>query len=446
MNRHDVVKLWISRTDLRNSGFDHQSEVPRIVRYLRDGSEKLYGAGVVTDVTEFEGEVTVTLRVEASITKNAKLNSISTKRLHDSEVSDELISLLRDLTKVSWRYGSDNYGIKVDISTWKIHSTKNGISFRELRSPYLRTSNGEVIIEAKGSIVPICSVVNEREPLYQETIRRVNTIIKMAINGLVLCVQDARQRINSAEAVGSAKTTPYNSSAAYNSAGSYGTGSYTNGQQQRRVIQTPGTVSPKMHPVPPPQLQTTIQPAPRAAVKRPASDPILLADVVSPRGPPLGSPRAKSLNTERDALDLQLKKFGFIEHPVKADGNCLFRSIAWHLHGDDSRHREVRSLIVKHLKNNPDQYSPFVDEEYKVYLKDMSRQDTWGDHVTLQAAADSCGLLFHVITLSEKCHQIRPRRPASGDQEPLWLSFCATPHAEHYNPITRPKNKKLISS
>eukprot|EP01060_Flectonema_neradi_P005267 TRINITY_DN1349_c1_g3_i2.p1 TRINITY_DN1349_c1_g3~~TRINITY_DN1349_c1_g3_i2.p1 ORF type:complete len:442 (+),score=47.88 TRINITY_DN1349_c1_g3_i2:149-1474(+) len=438
--KQDVANLWISRTDLKRSGDDRQFDVPRIVRYLRHtGGEKQYGAGLITDITDSDDDVSVCLQTDADTKKVAKLNSISTRMLKESEVSDALVSLIKDITRVSWCLNGNTYSLRSDISSWKVYVTQNGIQLRELLSPSLRSVDGEIVIEARGAIVPICKKSRELDPRNQETITRIRNILRMAQRGSQLPIpHDSKNVITSSDqgvSINSAKTTPYSSLS-----GSKG---------HPRRIQTPGNVSPKMHPVAPPQLAGMTQPVPnQKSSRRPSNNPVLLADVVSPRGPPLASPPARSLNTERDALDTQLKRYGFIEHPVKADGNCLFRSLAWHLYGDDSRHKEVRSQVVNHLSTNSEKYSPFVDEDYRSYLKEMSRQDTWGDHVTLQAAADSYGLLFHVITSSEKskCHQIRPRVAATRDQEPLWLSFCATPHAEHYNPVTRPKNKHHGSS
>jgi hypothetical protein len=45
-----------------------------------------------------------------------------------------------------------------------------------------------------------------------------------------------------------------------------------------------------------------------------------------------------------------------------------------------------------------------VPEDYEAYLVDMAKTDTWGDHVTLQAAADRYGLRIMLITsYKENC-------------------------------------------
>lgn len=39
-----------------------------------------------------------------------------------------------------------------------------------------------------------------------------------------------------------------------------------------------------------------------------------------------------------------------------------------------------------------------MPEDYQIYLKDMERSGTWGDHVTLKAAADVYGVRIIVLS------------------------------------------------
>eukprot|EP00659_Diplonema_papillatum_P016895 gene16895-25910_t len=165
------------------------------------------------------------------------------------------------------------------------------------------------------------------------------------------------------------------------------------------------------------------------------------------------SPAPKKV-TERTTLESNLRRFGFIEHPVAADGNCQFRSIAWHALRDVDKHKEVRKQVVAHLKKHEDLYAAFVvDCTFKEFVSRMGATDTWGDHITLQAAADRYGLLLNVITSHVYedddangktkggwMHKIRPRDSSGNAVEPkaeYWLSYCEEALAEHYNPVTR---------
>ena len=71
-------------------------------------------------------------------------------------------------------------------------------------------------------------------------------------------------------------------------------------------------------------------------------------------------------------------------------------------------------------------------EDYNAYVAEMSRETTWGDHITLQAAADSYGVGMCVISSYKDNFviEIQPRLKRS--ERVLWISFWAE---VHYNSI-----------
>ena len=70
---------------------------------------------------------------------------------------------------------------------------------------------------------------------------------------------------------------------------------------------------------------------------------------------------------------------------------------------------------------------------WDAYLARMARDGAWGDHVTLQAAADALDARVHVLTSYDDdgflqiVPQANPRAPRT-----LWLSFWAE---VHYNSV-----------
>lgn len=60
---------------------------------------------------------------------------------------------------------------------------------------------------------------------------------------------------------------------------------------------------------------------------------------------------------------------------MSPDGNCFFRAVADQLHGDASRHPEIRRQVVQHMRDNEDLYAPFVefDEAFETYAERMAR-------------------------------------------------------------------------
>jgi hypothetical protein len=60
---------------------------------------------------------------------------------------------------------------------------------------------------------------------------------------------------------------------------------------------------------------------------------------------------------------------------VSPDGNCFFRAVADQILGDSSRHSEIRSEVVQHMRQNKELYAPFVETEetFDRYLTRMAK-------------------------------------------------------------------------
>jgi hypothetical protein len=65
-----------------------------------------------------------------------------------------------------------------------------------------------------------------------------------------------------------------------------------------------------------------------------------------------------------------------------------FRALSDQLYRSPEHHKFVRKSVVTQLKAAPDAYSNYVPMKYTDYVKNMAKDGEWGDHVTLQAAAD----------------------------------------------------------
>ncbi|CAN6248453.1 unnamed protein product, partial [Urochloa humidicola] len=84
----------------------------------------------------------------------------------------------------------------------------------------------------------------------------------------------------------------------------------------------------------------------------------------------------------------RLNAYGLFEVRVAGDGNCQFRALSDQLYRSPDYHKHVRKEIVKQLKEHNSLYEGYVPMKYKHYCKKMKKSGEWGDHVTLQAAAD----------------------------------------------------------
>ena len=76
-------------------------------------------------------------------------------------------------------------------------------------------------------------------------------------------------------------------------------------------------------------------------------------------------------------------------HPVKGDGNCMFRCFSHHLLGNEEEHDAVRTLIIRFENFNRHYFEPLLmsnnEPTLKAHVSKMCRPFTWGTQVEIQA-------------------------------------------------------------
>ncbi|PWZ43493.1 OTU domain-containing protein [Zea mays] len=110
----------------------------------------------------------------------------------------------------------------------------------------------------------------------------------------------------------------------------------------------------------------------------------------------------------------------------------LFRAFSDQLYRSPDYYERVRKEIVKQLKKCNTLYEGYVPMKYKKYCKKMKKSGEWGDHVTLQAAADKFAAKICLLTsFRDTCFvEIVPQYQAP--QREIWLSFWSE---IHYNSL-----------
>ncbi|CAO2829820.1 OVARIAN TUMOR DOMAIN-containing deubiquitinating enzyme 12 [Amaranthus tricolor] len=161
-------------------------------------------------------------------------------------------------------------------------------------------------------------------------------------------------------------------------------------------------------------------------------------------------PTLSDANLDHQRLLQRLQVYGLFEVKVSGDGNCQFRALSDQMFKSPDYHKVVRKEVVKQLKEHKSLYESYVPMKYKHYYKKMSKNGEWGDHLTLQAAADKFAAKICLLTsFRDTCFiEIVPQ-----DQAPkreLWLSFWSE---VHYNslyelrampPPSKPKKKHWL--
>lgn len=159
-----------------------------------------------------------------------------------------------------------------------------------------------------------------------------------------------------------------------------------------------------------------------------------------------------------------------LSYVVSASGDCQFRALAGALYSDENRHTEVRSRVASWLNTHQKvtlrvssspsstettqlDFEDFLSKDeypsWKAYCVSVARPGSWGDHLSLIAAANTFNANIHVIsgvaaatdeqatTLIEP--QVVETKPASAPPSTIYLTHYPE---YHYNYVK--KNQKSL--
>ena len=83
----------------------------------------------------------------------------------------------------------------------------------------------------------------------------------------------------------------------------------------------------------------------------------------------------------------QLALYGLKIIEMGGDGNCLFRSLADQLEGNERLHRKYREAAIEYIEAHKDMFAPFIEDDETIdqYLSDMIKDGVWGGQIELTA-------------------------------------------------------------
>lgn len=119
------------------------------------------------------------------------------------------------------------------------------------------------------------------------------------------------------------------------------------------------------------------------------------------------------------------------------DGNCQFRSISKELYGSEDYHFAVRKRVIEHMRANRVMFEPYVGDaaDFDEYLFAMSKNKTWGDELTLRAAADGFGVEIHIITTEPENYLLTYGPVVTKLSRKLFLSYISPIHYNTVQPL-----------
>ena len=140
---------------------------------------------------------------------------------------------------------------------------------------------------------------------------------------------------------------------------------------------------------------------------------------------------------EKMALEVLLKKKRLVVQEISADGNCLFRTLSFLLHGwVGEDHSDMRAKICDFISDNQDDFAPFVedDEGFDSYLKRMRKDGTWGSQMELCAAQRLLNCALHIYQPGRPVYVLQETTGKESSIPKLVLSLYFD-GANHYNAI-----------
>ncbi|KAF8007621.1 hypothetical protein BT93_K1578 [Corymbia citriodora subsp. variegata] len=134
-------------------------------------------------------------------------------------------------------------------------------------------------------------------------------------------------------------------------------------------------------------------------------------------------PDVSEATLDHERLSERLVTYDLEELQIEGDGNCQFRALADQLFRNPDHHKIVRKEVMK---------QGYVPMNYKSYLKKMKKSGEWGDHVTLQAAADRFAAKINLVTSFKDTSYIEIVPNGKNPTKELWISFWSE---VHYNSL-----------
>lgn len=162
---------------------------------------------------------------------------------------------------------------------------------------------------------------------------------------------------------------------------------------------------------------------------------------------------------ERKAMQEAYISRGLKEQEIRSDGHCLYAAVADQLehsqvglkpmiqvdiaNGDTQQkpavtgYKIARQVAAAYMSQNPEDFSPFLEEPLDKYVTAVRDTGEWGGHLEILALAKAYGVDINILQGNGKVERIE----CGTDNEPktLWLAYYHHSFGlgEHYNSLRK---------
>jgi len=137
----------------------------------------------------------------------------------------------------------------------------------------------------------------------------------------------------------------------------------------------------------------------------------------------------------KKAKGYKIKKMG-------EDGNCLFRSVADQIFGDEDMHDQVRNDCMNYLSAERNHYSQFVTEDFEEYIKRKRQNRVFGNNLEIQAMGEMYNRPIEIYTFKQDKLHVENifHDQYNTDNAPIRLSYH---NGNHYNSVVDPNTATI---
>lgn len=157
---------------------------------------------------------------------------------------------------------------------------------------------------------------------------------------------------------------------------------------------------------------------------------------------------------EREAMQEEFTTRILKEKEIRSDGHCLYAAVAdqlrshnidlklsnnainfsWDSQGQTTDYKIMRQVAATWICNNPDDFSPFLEQPMEDYIKKICETGEWGGHLELMALAKAYNVTINVLQANGKIEKIGSNESS---ERQLWLAYYHHNFGlgEHYNSL-----------
>lgn len=171
----------------------------------------------------------------------------------------------------------------------------------------------------------------------------------------------------------------------------------------------------------------------------------------------LQTPDLRSL--ERERMNKAFTARGLVEKEVRADGHCLYASVADQLsllgvglrpqisptiisgmEGEESKlepYRTVRKTAANYIKKHEDDFVAFLEEPVDEYVRKVGETGEWGGQLELLALAKAYEVNISVLDGNGQVHEVEGSK--KDEEKRIWLAYYRHGFGlgEHYNSLRK---------